>query len=408
MAVHEHMGLQFDGAAIAKIAGEIMRQKEAKRDLVYPTSRLSYSNDGQLVFAGSDKTFEVDGRLYLDWNDAERAADEAAKADRPATIVPKGPAGSMPLNPTAAAQLLQRLEVPGLFASSLRRREFSDVLGNLIRDLIAKQEAKRWLVRTIDGKVRAILSDRYRILDNADLFFCAAEKFGQVGATAWKARLWDDGFELFGVAEHITAEVSTDRTFDPGDGWASRWYGKSGDAHNAAVRISNSETGEGGLNVKLACMRRVCANFNVWADGVAIIHAGKTQEATDGIIRSDETRQKESELVWLKVGDAISTAFNVEKFRDYMESLNKATTQKLADPTTAVENVTEAYSISDERKHLILAALLGSGDASRFGLCQAITFAAHSNTGAAASRLEEIGGEVISMSDAKFAQLVGV
>ena len=79
-------------------------------------------------------------------------------------------------------------------------------------------------------------------------------------------------FEVFLFSPHIFGEVRLDRPFDPGDGWRSRWYGQSGDSHNAACRVGNSETGTGRLTANLACLRRVCANFCVWTEGVATVH----------------------------------------------------------------------------------------------------------------------------------------
>ena len=404
----EFEGVQFDGAAIVRIAGELARQKESKRDFIYPANKLSYTDEGRLVL-GATKTFDVGGVAYTSWQDAEAAADAASKEGKPSKITPLGEQGEMPLNGTAASQLYARLNVPAKFVDHLRAKEYTKTAGNLFRDLL-RQDDRRFLVRTLDGKARAVLSDRYRILDNADLFFCAAEKFKEVGAQAWKARLWDDGFELFGVSGHIAGEVTTDRTFDPGDGWQSRWAGKEGDVHNAACRIRNSETGEGGLSVRLAIFRKVCANFNVWTNGVSQIHAGKTNQE-EGLIFSDETRSKESELIWSKVRDAITTAFDPVKFKTYIDQLNGIAAEALAKPMEAVENVTKAYAITDDRKASILASLLGSGDLSRFGLVQAITATAHKadadGAAADASKLEEIGGEVALMSAGKFGTLVG-
>lgn len=399
-------GITFDKAAIARTVGEIERQKQAKRDLVIPVDKLSYTDEGQLVFSGVEKTFEVDGRLYFTWQEAEKAADETGS-----TIVPKDGVGAMPLTRTASSQLLGRLEVPVKFADNLVDRKYNDLLGDLLRGILSRQKDKRFLVRTLDGKVRAVLSDRYRVLDNSDLFFCAAEKFGDVGAQIWKARLWDGGFEMFGVAPHIAGEVSTDRTFDPGDGWQSRWHGKAGDVHNAAVRLSNSETGEGGMSVKLSIFRKVCFNFNVWTDGVSVIHAGKVNQAADGLLlASDATKQLESQLIWSRVKDAITTAFDPVKFQSYIDALNNCTKQQLPDARIAVSNVSEEYKISEERKAAILADLLGSGDLSRFGLCQSITQAAHlaDKEGRAeeASSLETLGGVIVTMDDKKFASLV--
>ena len=406
---HEFMGLQFDRDAISRIAGQIIEQKKTKRDFIYPTRLLTFTDRGELGLKEVGKAFEVDGLIVFDWEEAERRADEAALADRDSTIRTIDGVPALPLNKTAAQQLFGRLNVPMKFASYLEGKEYRDILGDLMRELLVRDDRK-FLVRTLNGKVRAVLSDRYRMLDNADLFFCAVEKFQESGAQLWKARLWDDGFEMFGVAPHIAGEVTTDRTFDPGDGWSSRWYGKGGDVHNAAVRIRNSETGQGGLEVKLSIMRRVCANFNVWADGVSQIHAGGRNE-NEGLILSDETKTKEAELVWSKVKDAITTAFNADKFQAYIDLLNNATKIKIEAPEAAVDNVLKAYEITEDRKAAILANLLGSGDLSKFGLCQAVTAAAHKldsdGNAEAASRLEEVGGALIQTDDKKFAALVG-
>jgi hypothetical protein len=399
----------FNKQRIANIAKELMRQKEQKRDFVYPANQLSYTDAGELVMNATERGFDVDGRVFFSWEDAERAADEAKAEDRDSTIKPIDGAPAIPLNGTAAGQLASRLDVPAKFIKKLRSKEYDDVIGNLFRDLL-QRDSRRFLIRTLDGNARAVLSDRYRILDNADLFFAAFETFKEVGAEAWKARLWDDGFELFATADHISGEVTTDRTFDPGDGWASRWHGESGDAHNAAIRIRNSETGNGGLGVNFAIMRKVCANFNVWTEGVSQVHIGRTNDA-DGILYSDETREQESKAIWMKIRDCIKTGFNADKFAEYIAKLNGATLDVIQKPTEAVDNFVKAYAISEERRDSILEELLSSGDRSRFGLCQAVTSTAHkldaAGDASTASQFEAIGAELIETDSDKFAAMIG-
>lgn len=412
MSTHEMMGVQFDRSYISRIVHEIDRQKKAKRDYVYPLSKLGYSDAGELMFAGHDKGFRVHDRNFVEWASAEEYLDHQRSVgaegadDWKIEVVEGSPA--IRLNDTARQQLLGRLNVPGKFINYLEGKEYRDIAGNILRELLARDD-RRALVRTIDGNARAVLSDKYRILDNSDLFFCAFDQF-KSDAELWQARLWDDGFELFGVAKHISGEVTVDRTFDPGDGWKSRWYGKSGDVHNAAVRVRNSETGEGGLSVKLAIMRRVCFNFNVYADGVSQIHAGRTLAVDEGLLVSEATRELESQVIWSKVKDAITTAFDAERFGELMEKLNAATANvipgKIEAVTSAVDNVVKAYEISDAAKSLILAELMGSGDFSQFGLVQAVTATAHKQQGGAASRLEEVGGQLASVSSSKFQTLL--
>lgn len=406
----EATGFLFDKAKIAGLLAEVKRRKAAARDYVFQLGKLSFTDEGKLSFLHTDKGFAVNDRTFTDWKDAEQYIDTAREtkelgADDWKIDVVEGPP-ALPLSGTALSQVLGKLNIPGRFHSYLMGEQYGDVAGNLVRELIEKDPTRRVLVRTLDGRCRAVLSDRYKILDNGDLFFAAFEKFEQVGAEMWHARLWDDGMDLFGVRKDVSAEVTTDRTFDPGDGWQSRWHGEAGDVHNPAVRLTNSETGEGGLRVNLAILRKVCCNFNVWTDGVSQVHLGKLLGNSEGMLESDETRKSEGAYIWNKVKDAIDTAFDPVAFQKLIDRLNNATKQVLTDPEKAIGNVVAEYSISDDRKKAIERALILSGDKTRFGLIQAVTESAHTAEPSTAHRLDEIGGELTSMADSKFESLV--
>lgn len=408
---HAYTGTQFDKKRIAGVVDEIKRQAKAKLDFVYPVSQLGISDDGQLIFKGHDQGFQVENRVFVEWEAAEKWLDSAISRewegaqDWKIEVTSGHPV--IPLQKRASKQLLSRLDIPAKFAGRMLENGNGDLLRQLQTGLLDRNDG-RFLVRTMDGSARAILSDSYRILDSSDLFFAAATKLQEAGAEIWDARLWDDGFEMFAASEHISGEVSTDRTFDPGDGWASRWYGESGDAHNAAVRIRNSETGDGGLGISLTVLRRVCANFCVWGDILTQVHHGKKLEAGSGLILSDETRQLEGDVIWSKVKDAVGTAFNEEKFAELIAELNGATEDKIEHPKRAVENILGHFDISEERQESILEDLLGSGDRSRFGLIQSVTAQSHvlfdSNPGEA-SRLERLGGTISAMTSEKFGEL---
>lgn len=407
----EATGFIFDKSKIKGLLDEVTRRKAAARDYVFPLARLGFTDAGELVLNHAGKGFEVNDRTFCEWKDAEAYLEESRAAgslgaEEWSIKVVEGPP-SLALTGTALQQTLEKVGVPGRFYSYLTdKKAYNDVAGNLVRELLQKEQGRKVLVRTLDGRVRAVLSDRYKIMDNADLFYAAFEKFEEVGAEIWHARLWDDGMDLFGVRAGIQGEVTTDRTFDPGDGWQSRWYGKAGDVHNPAVRITNSETGEGGLNCRLAILRRVCLNFNVYTDGVAQVHLGKILAAGEGLLESDATRQSEGVYVWNKVKDAISTAFDPVAFQKLIDGLNHATEQQLPDVEVAVGNVVKEYSISEDRRKAIERALILSGDASRYGLIQAVTEAAHKATPAEAHKLDEVGGELASMADSRFTELV--
>lgn len=405
----------FDADAIATAVARIETLKRQRRDYLYPAARLGMAG-GKLVLVGkafrvvpsdADPAVEV-GAYFTEWADAETVADVTG-----GRIVPIEGGASVGLNPTAEGQLADKLAVPVKFARHLRDNH-PDLLDHTVSTLLARDKRK-FLLRTLatdTGAVaRAVLSDGYKVMDHSDLFFAAAEEFANLKVSIQKARLCGDGdrFELFAFAPHITGQVRLDRPYDPGDGWMSRWKGSDGDVQNAAIRISNSETGEGGLTVRPAILTRVCANFCIWGSTVSQIHLGKKREE-EGLILSEDTRVLESELIWKKVRDAIRTAFSPDLFRGYIDRLNRATTQAVPDPARAVDSVVRAFSITDDRKAAILARLIGFGDTSRYGLVQAVTFAAHEadrlGRPVEASRLEEVGGELLGMADAGFAALV--
>jgi hypothetical protein len=402
MSQLEHLETTFDAEAIKGIVEEISRQKKAKRDFLFPAGKMRFTDEGMIELGGL-KLFQVGEKVVTDWEEAEALADATG-----ARIVPTE-AGALPIRPKAESQLAQRLGLPMSYVSRLRESGYKDLVSHNFTELLHRNNNKLML-RCLDNQVRAVVSDSYRILDNADLFFCAADVFQEVGAQLWKARLWEDGFEMIAVAPHIAGEVSTDRTFDPGDGWQSRWHGEEGDVHNAAIRVSNSETGQGGLNVSPSILRKVCANFNVWGTRVSTIHTGR-QRQEEGLILSEETLVSESQTIWLKVKDAIRTAFSPEKFKTYIEMLNGCTAQKLENPRRAVENVVREYALTEERRDSIMAALLGSRDFSRYGLVQSITCQAHDLDKAGlheqASRMEALGGQLVEMADGPFSRLVG-
>lgn len=424
----EYLSAKFDPNSIRTIAAEIERQKAAKRDYLLPLSAMSYNESGDLVL--DRQTFTVGDRVFIDFGDAERELDRRqaetlngetndANAIKQQIddlrIEPKDAGAPISLKPTARQQLFHRTDVPKRFADSLVKRGASDVLSNMMTELMSR-EKKRVMLRCLDGGVRAIVSDRYRVLDNCDLFYAACGQFKSANAQLWKARLSDDSFELFGVANHIAGEVRTDRPFDPGDGWMSRWAGASGDAQNAAVRITNSETGRGGLNVSMSVVTKICANFLVWGENVAVIHSGRQLDADENglITKSDETKRLESETIWSKINDAIATAFNREAFQKMIDAMNNATQVEIPEDRieAVVDNVVAEYVLDESSKTSILDEMLATGDRSQYGLMQAVTHAAHADdrrgNAEKASQFETIGADVLNKTPQQFEKLLAI
>lgn len=224
---------------------------------------------------------------------------------------------------------------------------------------------------------RAILSDKYKIIDSYDYMFAVADVLKEAKADIWQCRLTDDLFVGYAVAEGITGQVDTDRTFDPGDGWISRWHGKEGDVLNGAIAFGNSETGDGSCFIRKAILRRICANFCVYHQEVSVVHLGRTKE--DEIVLSQEAIGKDNEAIMLKLRDHVKSVFNEEEFFKIVEDSQKAAKDDIPpEQAEAAAEVLKVYlGIPETRANEIKALFRANGDFTRYGLVNAVTEGAH-------------------------------
>lgn len=413
---------QFNKTEIARILPEIQRQAKTKKDFVIPASTISVDDSGKLSLPGV-KSFKLanSGNTYATWQEAEGAAEKGE------SIIPQEASGDFPLSRTARRQLCTRLGTPIAFVDALCTQGQGDLAGRILTERLhrprigidpanATANVDRFTVRMLDSAVRAVVSERYRIIDNIDLFFASAQKLDKVGGEIWQMRLTGDNFQMLAVARGISGEVRLDRTFDPGDGWQSRWHNGETDTQYAAMSLSNSETGCGSIQICPAIMTRVCANYNVWAKVLRAVHLGRKREE-DGLIENAETQSLESRLTFARVQAAIETIFNPDDFAKYIETMNAATQRVIVTdihntPTVqkAVERVSERFEIQDNVAATIYANLLKSCDYSQYGMMQATTQAAHDMDVEkeidGAISLEEIGGAIVHLSNSDWRDLV--
>lgn len=334
-------GFTFDRAKIGQIINEIERQKKSKKDFVGDSRYLSVTPaEGQMS-------------LRIDIKKASQM----------------GEADLFNLTRTGRVQLANALRIPmTLWERMERDPKHQGRLGELATHFLREEPSDR-LVRTLDGKMRAFLSPRYRTLDNADLFFVAAEEFEKVGAEIWDARLSEDGFRLYAVQPGISARVDDDA--------AGNKFEAAPDEHIAAVSIENSETGRGKMKVRPCTLRKVCWNWNVWDESLSQIHLGREREEEGWI--SEETQRLEDKVIWAKVKDVVQTAFDKKKFEIVIEKLRGAKADKDPDPVKTVEAAVELTGLPQTAMDKIRAKYLGDKDYSRYGLVQAITFQSHDN-----------------------------
>jgi len=371
MAQHEYAGITFAGRkAIAEVLKELERQKEARKDVIINTSKLEFRvMDNQFTLGIGLPT-----KLFVPVT--HRALVQLSHFMR------------IRMSDGLYKWLSEGHHSPGTRTSlKFDAKRNWGTWCNLINDWL-RAEKFNMLVRLMahnDGLVycRALLSDKYQIIPNADFFYAVADaikdlKPGGKAVEIWHARLSEDRFYLYAVAPGITGQVSTNRIHDPGDGYRSRWVGHAGDVYNAAMAAGNSETGEGGCSLSQAILRRATESYQIYQDVINKTHVGKRNDVDQYL--SDQTLKDRNAYFFGKIRDLVKRTFDPDLFQSMIDAMNGAAQDEVADPDVALDAVALVYNISEERKKEIRNLFIRSCDNTRYGLASAMTEVAGKDT----------------------------
>lgn len=281
------------------------------------------------------------------------------------------PSEGLPINEKALAQLGDRMapSVPVKFLRSLIQDRPTIAADLLTQLLTATQNTN--LVRTLDGRVRAFLSDRYQPLDNYQIAFAALEVAQRTGAEVVEASLSDTKMRIKFVNRDVWDAVDAVKQGDRGNWYAGglgsqEYLGKvaantKGDLPGGPgtihpiVTIGNSETGHGSLFMRMGILQAICFNIATVEQILNQIHLGARLDAG---IYSQETMQKEAEAVMCKARDNIQTAFNTDRFKAIVAKVNAANKVEV-EPTKVVDFAVAQSVVSKEKRDDLLAHFLG-------------------------------------------------
>jgi len=337
------------GKTLQELAVELERQSHTKRDLIASASQLRVvaNEEGARIKIGSDENqFEM----------TELAHD----------------------------QLAARLDIPRKYYDRMLV-DSPELLQENCNTWLAKNPTDRYLVRQLDGKTRAFLSDKYRPFDNYDVAEAALPALTAAGARIESCEVTEKKFYLKAVTERLQFEIA------------------KGDIVQAGIVISNSEVGCGAYSVKPLIFRLVCTNGMI-SDVASMrrnhIGGGRYGEF-EGVMEfmRDETRQAEDKAFWLKTRDLIQGIFSqggfekiVAKFRESKEDVISA------DPIKVVELSAKKFGLSQTEQSSVLQHLLRGGDLNRFGFVNAITRTAQDvESYDRATELETLGGTILEL-----------
>lgn len=360
------------GMTMSEFAVEVQRQKDSKRDFKAPSNRIALAQ-----IPGEDFPQSPDGYRM-----------------RYALALPN--VGEFPVRKLMHQQVAERTKIPWQYYERMSEQSSPLLPVNVNYWLHAQEETR--LIRTIDGQARAYLGDKFRPLDNYDLFAAVAPTImGAAGMRIESIQITETKFFIKAFSDRITADV------------------KVGDRVQAGVTISNSEVGHGTLAVEPSTFRLICLNGAISPDSsLKRRHVGRGSGEMEGVEEyfTDATRRADDEAFWRKVVDVVRGAFDQVRFQATVEKMKAALDNRIPKGGATLQEIQEVvqqkYGLSDGEGETILRNLIEGADLSQFGLSQAITLAAQSEdlTYNRATELERIGGQVIELAQSEWKELV--
>ena len=347
------------GRSLVNLAHELERQLATKQDLVVPTSLLRCHTDE----GGSCKMM----------------------------IDAKNGVGEYGITNLARRQLAEKLKIPFTYFERMRTEQ-PGLLDHNVNTWL-QTDSERRMIRTLDGQVRAVLSDRYRRLDNYDL----AENVLPI-----LQRLADARFESVELTEtKMYLKVVTPRV---------EYEIAPGDVVQAGIVIMNSEVGHGTLSVQPLVYRLVCRNGLIASDrALRKTHVGHTLQSEEDAITvfRDDTLAADDKAFFLKVRDVVEAAVSEATFRQVARKMQKTLDIKLTgDPVKAVEVLANRYTLNEPERAGVLRQLIAEGNLSAYGLVNAVThYSDDVEDYDRATEFEALGGKLIELPSSDWKEM---
>ena len=334
------------GRSLEELAAEIERRRDAKHDYLVDTAHLKMqeSEGGPMLVYGDD-TFGI--------------------------------------NRLAHRQIGDRIGVPAKYYDRML-----DSAPHLLRENVnhwLAASAEERLIRTLDGNVRAFLSNRYQRIDNEEVAEFILPALAEVPDIQFvSTEITASRMYIKAVTPRVTGEVTV------------------GDEVQAGVIISNSEVGMGAITVSPLVLRLVCTNGMALPDSTyRKNHVGAriTKDENIAGLLSDEAKRADDRAILLKMRDVVHAALDATVFKRTVDRLRDAKSMKLeGDPVVAVRELAAKSGLDKKEETGVLRYLIEGGDLSRYGMIQAVTrYAQDPSDYDRASELEYLGGKILDL-----------
>lgn len=356
------------GLGLTALAQEIERRSAAKKDFIAPTSRM----------------------------------EMVVRDHAPALALQNGEIQTFGVNKVAHGQIAEYAGIPKAYYDRMVKEDPELLANNVNRWVHDKPKDKR-MVRVLDGAVRAVLSDKFRPLENEDLAEAVLPVLMDSGLIVLSSQITATRLYIKAVCSSIEKDVPTGRKI--GDG-SHVFF----DTVSPAITISNSEVGFGALSIETSIYTKVCTNLATFGASLKKYHTGARAAVSDEVyaLLTDRTKRATDAAVWGQVRDIVKAAFDEAKFTQLTEKIGKASEDRIeTDVVEVLGNFSRRFNVGEGESKGILKHLIEGGDLSRYGLHSAVTrYSADVEDYDRASELERLGGQVIELGKSQWEEVL--
>ncbi len=343
--------------SLSALGAELDRRQAAAEDYVADTRDLTVVTESE----GAEYQLQIKGQT------SSVIADHAHSQIAAHAGIPKGYYDRM------------RQEAPGLFLDNVHHW--------------FRQEPSRRMIRTLDGRVRAYVSDRYNRIDNVDIARTVFESIRGLEAVPLSSAVTDNRLYIKILFPGIDLMV------------------RPGDKLHPGFLVSNSEIGLGCYEVKGFFYRQYCKNGLVWGgrDLVSIKarHLGSVIGGEFSVI-TPQTQRLRNEALMAESRDVLRALQTPDLYQPMLQRMQLAAQSKpLEDPQSSWGEVAKLAGLNEGQARASLANLLGEGDFSKWGALNAITAVANlaEVDYDTATDLEEAGSRVLTIPETQWRKI---
>ena len=310
------------------------------------------------------------------------------------------PDKNFPLENHASMQLADFLGIPKPYYTKLLRSS-APLLAANINHWLNKIESPRFF-RTVNGVIVAILTERYKVLDNDRLLDAVLPMLEERRCEITSACLTDTRIYIKATTPDISRVIENSKT--------------PNDVVQAGVAVSNSEIGDGQLVILPMIYRTICKNGiikDIISNGaIRRLHLGGIYEIKNEAysIEPELVESSRDRKFWDRVQTAVIKSLSEGIFSRMVDNIECAARMelKVKDAPKIVNKIGYKYDLPQSMRDKIHKYLVSGDDYSKWGLVNAVTQAANDFTEYEISTfLEKIGGDLLTCSNEDWRKLGG-